>query len=148
MKRAAIEAIQTLVRKRPRSQSVSTLAESVKLEAAPEAATTAESKLPSPTFRPEELPQTLSEQQAQASRPTTTISTSGIIEEPSQQPTTESLFETLRTQYFEMLYKSMVRSLTLAFVAIANQYRDHSPILPKGLSLVLVLLSISTLKLI
>ncbi|KAF5583661.1 dna replication regulator sld3 [Fusarium pseudoanthophilum] len=107
IKRAAIEAIQTLVRKRPRSQSVSTLAESVKIEAAPEAATTAESKLPSPTFRPEELAQTPSEQQAQASRPTTAISTSGIIEEPSQQPTTESLFETLRTQYFEMLYKSM-----------------------------------------
>lgn len=107
IKRAAIEAIQTLVRKRPRSQSVSTLAESVKLEAAPEAAMTAESKLPSPTFRPEELPKTLSEQQAQVSRPTTAISTSDIIEELSQQPTTESLFETLRTQYFEMLYKSM-----------------------------------------
>ncbi|KAF5231287.1 hypothetical protein FANTH_13466 [Fusarium anthophilum] len=107
IKRAAIEAIQILVRKRPRSQSVSTLAESVKIEAAPEAATTADSKLPSPTSRPEELGQTLSEQQAQASRPTTAMSTSGINEEPPQQPTTESLFETLRTQYFEMLYKSM-----------------------------------------
>ncbi|CVK93128.1 hypothetical protein FPRO06_02813 [Fusarium proliferatum] len=107
IKRAAIEAIQTLVRKRPRSQSVSTLAESVKTEAAPEAATTTDSKLPSPTFRSEELARPLGEQQAQSSRPTTAISTSGIIEEPSQQLTTESLFETLRTQYFETLYKSM-----------------------------------------
>lgn len=148
IKRAAIEAIQTLVRKRPRSQSVSTLAESVKIEAAPEAAITADSKLPSPTFKPEEVAQTLGEQQTQASRPTTAISTSGNIDEPSQQLTTESIFETIRTQYYEMLYKSMVRPLSLTFTAIANQHRDRSPILPKGHSLVLVLLSISTLKLI
>ncbi|KAM5514352.1 hypothetical protein FOXYSP1_05318 [Fusarium oxysporum f. sp. phaseoli] len=107
IKRAAIEAIQTLVRKRPRSQSVSTLAESVKIEAAPEAAITADSKLPSPTFKPEEVAQTLGEEQTQASRPTTAISTSGNIDEPSQQLTTESIFETIRTQYYEMLYKSM-----------------------------------------
>lgn len=148
IKRAAIEAIQTLVRKRPRSQSVSTLAESVKIEAAPEAAIIADSKLPSPTFKPEEVAQTLGEQQTQASRPTTAISTSGNIDEPSQQLTTESIFETIRTQYYEMLYKSMVRPLSLTFTAIANQHRDRSPILPKGHSLVLVLLSISTLKLI
>uniref|UniRef100_A0A0D2XCT0 DNA replication regulator Sld3 C-terminal domain-containing protein n=1 Tax=Fusarium oxysporum (strain Fo5176) TaxID=660025 RepID=A0A0D2XCT0_FUSOF len=106
IKRAAIEAIQTLVRKRPRSQSVSTLAESVKIEAAPEAAIIADSKLPSPTFKPEEVAQTLGEQQTQASRPTTAISTSGNIDEPSQQLTTESIFETIRTQYYEMLYNS------------------------------------------
>jgi hypothetical protein len=124
------------------------LAESVKIEAAPEAAIIADSKLPSPTFKPEEVAQTLGEQQTQASRPTTAISTSGNIDEPSQQLTTESIFETIRTQYYEMLYKSMVRPLSLTFTAIANQHRDRSPILPKGHSLVLVLLSISTLKLI
>jgi DNA replication regulator SLD3 len=148
IKRAAIEAIQTLVRKRPRSQSVSTLAESVKQESAPEAAIPTDSKLPSPTFKPGGLTQTPSEQQTQASRSTSAISTSGNTEEPSQQLTTESIFEILRTQYFEMLYKSMVRPLSLAFTAIANQHRDRSPISPKGHSLALVLLSISTLKLI
>ncbi|KAF9774542.1 hypothetical protein IL306_007434 [Fusarium sp. DS 682] len=106
-KRAAIEAIQTLVRKRPRSQSVSTLAESVKQEPGPEPAIPVDSKLPSPTFNPEKLAHSPSEQQTQPSRPTTAISIPGNNEEPSQQLTTDSIFETLRIQYFEMLYKSM-----------------------------------------
>ncbi|KAF4432704.1 hypothetical protein F53441_13801 [Fusarium austroafricanum] len=107
IKRAAIEAIQTLVRKRPRSQSVSTLAESVKQEAGPEAAMPADAQLPSPTFKLEEPMRSSSDHKAEPLRPTTAASISGIVEEPSQQLTTEGIFETLRSQYFEMLYKSM-----------------------------------------
>ncbi|KAF4335163.1 dna replication regulator sld3 [Fusarium beomiforme] len=106
-KKAAIEAIQTLVRKRPRSQSVSTLAESVKQQHGPEAAIPTDSKLLPRTFNSEELEKGPSEQQTQSSRPTTAISTSGNNEEPSQPLTTDSIFETLRIQYFEMLYRSM-----------------------------------------
>jgi hypothetical protein len=111
VKRAAIEAIQSLVRKRPRSQSVSTLAESVKQEAA-EAATPTESKLPSPTIQPEEATRRSSEHIAQPLP--STISNDAKIEAPAQQQTAEGIFDTLRTQYFDMLYKSMVGMNKLA----------------------------------
>ncbi|CAJ0553759.1 Ff.00g122710.m01.CDS01 [Fusarium sp. VM40] len=106
-KRAAIEAIQSLVRKRPRSQSVSTLAESVKQETVSEAATPTETKLPSPTLQPEELAASLGELQNQPLLSTISISTPMNIDEPTQPPTTEGIFDTLRTQYFDTLYKSM-----------------------------------------
>jgi DNA replication regulator SLD3 len=109
IKRAAIEAIQSLVRKRPRSQSVSTLAESVKQETVSEAATPTETKLPSPTLQPEELATSLGEHQNQPLLSTISTSTPMNIDEPTQPPTTEGIFDTLRTQYFDTLYKSMVR---------------------------------------
>jgi hypothetical protein len=110
-KRAAIEAIQSLVRKRPRSQSVSTMAESVKQETVSEAATPTETKLPSPTLQPEELAASLGELQNHPLLSTISTSTSipMVIDEPTQPPTTEGIFDTLRTQYFDTLYKSMVR---------------------------------------
>ncbi|KAH6978532.1 DNA replication regulator SLD3-domain-containing protein [Fusarium venenatum] len=104
MKRAAIEAFQSQVRKRPRSQSVSTLAESVKQEAT-EAATPTESKLPSPIIQLEELKGRSNEHTAQ-SLPVG-ISSDAKTEEPPKQQTAEDIFDTLRTQYFDMLYKSM-----------------------------------------
>ncbi|OBS18344.1 hypothetical protein FPOA_10071 [Fusarium poae] len=104
MKRAAIEAFQSQVRKRPRSQSVSTLAESVKQEAT-EAATPTESKLPSPIIQPEELEKKSNKHTAQLLP--LGISSDAKTEEPSKQQTAEDIFETLRTQYFDMLYKSM-----------------------------------------
>ncbi|KAM0290225.1 hypothetical protein ACHAO9_005362 [Fusarium lateritium] len=107
IKRAAIEAIQSLVRKRPRSQSVSTLAESVKQETVSEAPTPTEIKLPSPTLQPEELVGRLDEHQNQPLLSTISTSTPMNIDEPIQQPTTEGIFDTLRTQYFDTLYKSM-----------------------------------------
>ncbi|GKT97797.1 dna replication regulator sld3 [Fusarium langsethiae] len=103
MKLAAIEAIQSLVRKRPRSQSVSTLAESVKQEAT-EAATPTESKPPSPATQPDELTKRSSEHTAQLLPGT--MSNDAKLEIPQQQ-TAEDIFDTLRTQYFDMLYKSM-----------------------------------------
>ncbi|KAM0236243.1 hypothetical protein ACHAP5_009452 [Fusarium lateritium] len=107
IKRAAIEAIQSLVRKRPRSQSVSTLAESVKQETVSEAPTPTEIKLPSPTLQPEELVGRLDEHQNQPLLSTISTSTPMNIDEPTQQPTTEGIFDILRTQYSDTLYKSM-----------------------------------------
>ncbi|EYB27659.1 hypothetical protein FG05_07098 [Fusarium graminearum] len=114
IKRAAIEAFQSQVRKRRRSQSVSTLAESVKQEAT-EAAT--ESKLPSPIIQPEELAKRSSEHTAQV--PPLAISNDAKIEVPPQQQTAESIFDTLRTQYFDTLYKSMIE----------KKYRETVPAL-------------------
>ncbi|KAM0554098.1 hypothetical protein ACHAPJ_006896 [Fusarium lateritium] len=107
IKRAAIEAIQSLVRKRPRSQSVSTLAESVKQETVSEAAIPIETKLPSPVLNPEELTRNPSDNTIPSILPTTSTSTPINNEEPASQQTTEGIFDTLRTQYFDTLYKSM-----------------------------------------
>lgn len=127
-KRAAIEAIQSLVRKRPRSQSVSTLAESVKQETG-EAATPTESKLPSPTIQPEEPTKRSSEHAVQPLSSTTP--TTANIEAPTQQQTAEDIFDTLRTQYFDMLYKSMVGINKSLLSTVADQLRDHSHTLLK-----------------
>lgn len=100
-KRVAIEAIQSLVRKRARSQSVSTFDGESKHEEVTESATLAQRQLPSPVLKHEEpqdtsnLP-TLSNQEVVASG-----------EAPPRQ-TADDIFETIRTQYSEALYKSMV----------------------------------------
>ncbi|KAF5661135.1 dna replication regulator sld3 [Fusarium heterosporum] len=107
IKRAAIEAIQSLVRKRPRSQSISTLAESVKQETCSEAATPTETTLPSPTLQPEELMAISDEHNNQTSLSTTSTSTPMNAEGSTPQLTAEGIFDTLRIQYFDMLYKSM-----------------------------------------
>ncbi|QPC73839.1 hypothetical protein HYE68_004591 [Fusarium pseudograminearum] len=114
IKRAAIEAFQSQVRKRRRSQSVSTLAESVKQEAT-EAAT--DSKLPSPIIQPEELAKRSSEHTAQVQP--LAISNDAKTEVPPLQQTAESIFDTLRTQYFDTLYKSMIE----------KKYRETVPAL-------------------
>ncbi|KAM0347080.1 hypothetical protein ACHAPU_005019 [Fusarium lateritium] len=107
IKRAAIEAIQSLVRKRPRSQSISTLAESVKQETCSEAATPTETTLPSPTLQPEELMARSGEHNDQTSLSITSTSTPVHVEGSTPQLTAEGIFDTLRIQYFDMLYKSM-----------------------------------------
>ncbi|KAF4465843.1 dna replication regulator sld3 [Fusarium albosuccineum] len=106
-KRAAIEAIQSLVRKRPRSQSVSTLAESERQDAKSEATIPVETKLPSPDPKQEALLETPNQNIVQA-LPSASASTSANPDEPApQQQTAEGIFDTLRTQYFDALYKSM-----------------------------------------
>ncbi|KAM5351702.1 hypothetical protein ACJ41O_004425 [Fusarium nematophilum] len=102
-KRAAIEAVQSLVRKRPRSVSVSTLAESEKQEPRSEATIPAGTQLPSPVFKQEELAATPAENTTQMVPPTL----ASINKEPSQQQTAEGIFDTIRAQYFDALYKSM-----------------------------------------
>ncbi|KAF5000661.1 hypothetical protein FGRMN_1594 [Fusarium graminum] len=107
IKRAAIEAIQSLVRKRPRSQSISTLAESVKQETCSEATTPTETTLPSPALQPDELMARSNEHNDQILLPTTSTSTPMNVEGTTPQLTAEGIFDTLRIQYFDMLYKSM-----------------------------------------
>ncbi|KAJ4235952.1 hypothetical protein NW759_001036 [Fusarium solani] len=102
MKRAAIEAIQSLVRKRPRSQSVSTLAESERHDGKSDAAVPTETKLPSPVLMKEELAAIPTENAKQAV-PSASINP----EEPPPQQTADEIFDALRTQYFDALYKSM-----------------------------------------
>ncbi|KAF5027652.1 hypothetical protein F66182_213 [Fusarium sp. NRRL 66182] len=122
-KRAAIEAIQSIVRKRPRSLSVSTLAESVKQEPGLEATISTETKLPSPVLKAEELVEASSENTTQPMASTTLTSNPINSEEPTLQQTTEGIFHTLRTQYFDALYKSMG---SLAFFAKGPLSRARS----------------------
>ncbi|RSL72813.1 hypothetical protein CEP54_000793 [Fusarium duplospermum] len=102
MKRAAIEAIQSLVRKRPRSQSVSTLAESERHDGKSDAAVPVETKLPSPVLLKEDLAATSTDNTKQAV-PSVSINP----EEPPPQQTADEIFDALRAQYFDALYKSM-----------------------------------------
>ncbi|KAL6356518.1 hypothetical protein LRP88_10119 [Fusarium phalaenopsidis] len=102
MKRAAIEAIQSLVRKRPRSQSVSTLAESERHDGKSDAAVPMETKLPSPVLMKEELA-VIPTENAKPAVPSASINP----EEPPPQQTADEIFDALRAQYFDALYKSM-----------------------------------------
>lgn len=137
MKRAAIEAIQSLVRKRPRSQSVSTMAESERHDGRSDATVPMETKLPSPVLM-KELVATPIDNTKQAV-PSASINP----EEPPPQQTADEIFDALRTQYFDALYKSMVRTLSFQPRSIANVSRARSLTLPKDHSLGLVLLSTS-----
>ncbi|KAJ4322778.1 hypothetical protein N0V84_004671 [Fusarium piperis] len=102
MKRAAIEAIQSLVRKRPRSQSVSTMADSERHDGKSDATVPVETKLPSPVLMKEELATIPADNTQQA------VSSASINpEEPPPQQTADEIFDTLRAQYFDALYKSM-----------------------------------------
>lgn len=100
VKRAAIEAIQSLVRKRARSQSVSTL------EEATQALNPVKSQLPSPVLKHEELPEANAHIDSTIEH-LTPVSKPISHEQPTPQQTGETIFDTIRTQYFEALYKSM-----------------------------------------
>ncbi|KAF4978296.1 hypothetical protein FZEAL_5307 [Fusarium zealandicum] len=104
-KRAAIEAIQSLVRKRPRSQSVSTIAGSERYEARSEATIPVETQLPSPLLKQEEFADVPREGTVQV--PLVSEPTLINPNETLSQPTADDIFETLKTQYFDSLYKSM-----------------------------------------
>lgn len=91
-KKAAIEAIQSLVRKRARSQSVTTFADAEPKEEPSEVAIPTLSRLPSPAPKNDGL----SASPGQDIKHTT----------PSQ--TADTIFDSIRTQYFDTLYKSMV----------------------------------------
>jgi hypothetical protein len=102
-KRAAIEAIQSLVRKRPRSATSASLDVPIKSE-------------PSDPARPEEAPpiqmsismETTATGITTAELPSNAPVQGEDIPNPSGPPTSEVILETIRTQYFEALYKSMV----------------------------------------
>lgn len=108
-KRAAIEAIQSLVRKRARSQSVSTFDGIAPYEDGHETTTT-KGQLPSPILKHEEL-------QGRAQTPDIEIPAPVKVQdvipgEPRSIQTADDIFDTIRTQYSEALYKSMVCPVT------------------------------------
>ncbi|POR39646.1 Uncharacterized protein TPAR_00161 [Tolypocladium paradoxum] len=102
-KRAAIEAIQSLVRKRARSQSVSTFDDATKRDG-PAEPDTSQSQLPSPEERPERQV----ESELPASTPTADASLAvDKTAESAPQHTADNIFDNIRTHYFEALYRSM-----------------------------------------
>lgn len=102
-KRAAIEAIQSLVRKRPRSATTASIDVPIKSE-------------PSDPARPEEVtPGQVSNsveippaEMAEPQLPNTAPAQCDNEPNLSGPPTSNVILETIRTQYFEALYKSMV----------------------------------------
>ncbi|UNI14563.1 hypothetical protein JDV02_001180 [Purpureocillium takamizusanense] len=101
-KRAAIEAIQSLVRKRARSQSVSTFDDATTRG---DSATAPGNELPSPELK--------SEQQIQSGPPVVPPTTAeapanlNTLLEQEPQNTAKHIFDSIRTQYFDALYRSM-----------------------------------------
>jgi DNA replication regulator SLD3 len=121
-KRAAIEAIQSQMRKRVRSQSVSTVGHATKEEQPPEPETVV-AQQPSPDMSLEQVPLPTSEDKNQAAAFSQGAVVGGELE---PQQSADDIFEGIRTQYFDALYKSMVRyvdtvlnshTLSLAHVA-------------------------------
>ncbi|OAQ84344.1 DNA replication regulator Sld3 [Purpureocillium lilacinum] len=103
-KRAAIEAIQSLVRKRARSQSVSTFDDAtVRGDIAETAA--AGNQLPSPELNLE--PQAQPEPPLIPSTTAGTPANLGKALEQEPQNTATNIFDNIRTQYFDALYRSM-----------------------------------------
>ncbi|KAI9167019.1 hypothetical protein HJFPF1_03138 [Paramyrothecium foliicola] len=101
-KQAAIEALQSLVKKRARSESISIFNEPARLQNIPDVKE-ASVKLPSL-----DLGDVKGIQQPLA-QPSQHIEPDTKLELPPEEPqyTAESIFDNIRTQYFEALYKSM-----------------------------------------
>ncbi|CAM1506584.1 Fc.00g062250.m01.CDS01 [Cosmosporella sp. VM-42] len=104
-KRAAIEAIQSLVRKRARSQSVSTFEDATRQDETMETNTVVGGQLPSPVLKQEELPDVQSVAKEQTLEPVAVPETAGAVESPRQ--TADDILESIRTHYSEALYKSL-----------------------------------------
>lgn len=116
-KRAAIEAIQSLVRKRARSQSVSTFDDAtVRGDIAETAA--AGNQLPSPELNLE--PQAQPEPPLIPSTTAGTPANLGKALEQEPQNTATNIFDNIRTQYFDALYRSMVRNLRMSSSLLAS----------------------------
>ncbi|KAH6606543.1 dna replication regulator sld3 [Trichoderma cornu-damae] len=107
-KRAAIEAIQSQMRKRLRSQSVSTVGHTAN-EEQPLGSDSSVSQLPSPPdVRLEQVPLPVSEEKMKKKRhgtPPVHGAAMGRESEPHQ--SADDVFDGIRTHYFDALYKSM-----------------------------------------
>lgn len=112
-KRSAIEAIQSLVRKRARSQSVSTFDDITKPSTITEVEDDAQ--LPSPDIG---LDQQACTEPKQPSQSVVLAKEAEKIEEPTQ--TADIIFNNIKTHYFEALYKSMVCNMP-PFVCFLHQ---------------------------
>jgi hypothetical protein len=105
-KRAAIEAIQSLVRKRPRSATSASIDIPIKTELSDPARL--DEVQPGPVSTSVEVPAT----NVVLVPLSNAVPSMGPDEaNPDGPPTSETILETVRTQYFEALYKSMVRPL-------------------------------------
>lgn len=108
-KRAAIEAIQSQMRKRVRSQSVSTVGHVTK-EEQPLELETFVTQQPSPDMSLEQVPLPTSEEKIQGGASSQGVATGRELE---PQQSADDIFEGIRTQYFDALYKSMVRHVNI-----------------------------------
>lgn len=117
-KRAAIEAIQSLVRKRPRSATSASIDVPIKAELSDPARL--DEVQPGPISKSVEVPAT-----GTVLAPLSNAVSSMKADEanPEGPPTSETILETVRTQYFEALYKSMVRPL---FCCLKDTYIDKA----------------------
>ncbi|KPM44666.1 hypothetical protein AK830_g1884 [Neonectria ditissima] len=106
VKRAAIEAIQSLVRKRARSQSVSTFEDFPRPEMDAVASKLGQSQLPSPVIQPQEPSDTRIPRETDVGPPVSILNSANLGESAPQQ-TAEEIFDNIRTHYFEALYKSL-----------------------------------------
>ncbi|KAH7170675.1 DNA replication regulator SLD3-domain-containing protein [Dactylonectria macrodidyma] len=106
VKRAAIEAIQSLVRKRARSQSISTFEDPIKSDENALSSKPVESQPPSPSPRNAELRDTKAIDKVEA-KCAVSVPAVDSGEGSSPQQTAEAIFDNIRTHYFEALYKSM-----------------------------------------
>jgi DNA replication regulator SLD3 len=129
-KQAAIEAIQTLVKKRARSESVALLNELPRLESIiePGQPITQSPLLPYDAFVPgkEHL-----DEATQVQSPAPIIGAETLPHEPQQ--SADAIFDNIRTQYFDALYKSMVRKHRYTLFYHTNDIlRDHWHTLQKA----------------
>jgi hypothetical protein len=105
-KQAAIEAIQSLVKKRARSESVSLFNELPRLDSIADR----EEPLPKlPSSDSCAVPQVHTTEAVPPHAQIPVVSTEKLPDEPQQ--SAEALFDNIRVQYFEALYKSMVGSI-------------------------------------
>lgn len=132
-KRIAIEAIQSLVRKRARSQSVSTFEEATGLLRQLEPSS-ANSRAQTPNFIP---CATENVESSETKAPSEEKEASQAIPESEHlvQPTAESMFENIRSQYVDALYRSMVRTGHVIETMYLHQYRVPWHTLQKDLYL-------------
>lgn len=145
-KRLAIEEIQSIVRKRARSQSVATLDQSSRedgLSSQGAKDLTSEGIQACPTTDAQVTAKTDSEPVGPLPSSDVQQSLDGGNPTP---PSAEDIFQNIRTQYFEVLYHSMVisRTLSMAYLLCTDPRRDLWHTLRRGHSLELVRFSIWT----
>lgn len=107
-RRLAIEEIQSMVRKRPRSQSVATAAsqDPVQTTMPVETGAIATATLSQPSESP-----TAAANMPQPEPQAPVIAAPEPTDESLSPPTAEGIFDNIRSQYMEALYHSMVRSV-------------------------------------
>jgi DNA replication regulator SLD3 len=135
-RRLAIEEIQSLVKKRPRLQSVASICEQSQDQPSTTPPTQVTDALPNESHKPEEQPPTIPP-------PTSVPAQAVAVEDSLSQPGAEEIFDNIKSQYTDILYHSMV-SWSIGFImsTLLTCSRDHWHTSQRGRSLVLEQLSI------